>query len=270
MAAFLVDVSHKRRLFEVLLDVCLIGLAYYAAHLLFYGPLEPAGALRLFIESLPILAVIKLITFQAFGVYRGLWRYVSMHDLVVYAKAVAAASILSVLAFVFLMRFQGMSRVVFVLDGLFLFLLVCGSRAGFVLLRRMLPVKSHVQRKRVLIYGAGDGGELLLREVRNNPDLGCEPIGFADDDPRKKGKVIHGLRVFGGNGSLRLICQEQQIQAVYISSRKFTPERVEEIRTECGLDGVDLFRVRLSIEPVNGHANGKQMADELTPVIDNR
>jgi UDP-GlcNAc:undecaprenyl-phosphate/decaprenyl-phosphate GlcNAc-1-phosphate transferase len=163
---------------------------------------------------------------------------------------VAAGSIISVLVFVFLIRFEGMSRVVFVLDGMFLFLLVCGSRAAFVLLRRMLPAHSPNGRRRVLIYGAGDGGEMLLREVRNNPDLGCEAIGFADDDPRKKGKVIHGLRVFGGNGSLRKICREQQIEAVYIASRKFTHDRVQEIRHECGVEGIELCRARIVIEPI--------------------
>ena len=155
------------------------------------------------------------------------------------------------IAFVFLERFEGLSRVVFVLDALLLFLMVSGSRAGFLLLRRLLPVRSNnARRRRVLIYGAGDGGEMLLREVRNNCGLGCEPVGFADDDPRKKGTVIHGYRVFGGNGSFASICREQKVEAVYISSPKFTPQRLEEIGQECGAVGVELYRVRMVIEPV--------------------
>jgi UDP-GlcNAc:undecaprenyl-phosphate GlcNAc-1-phosphate transferase len=268
VVGFLVDLSYKRRVFEVVLDVSLIGLAYYAAHLLVFGPLEPAGALPLFLRTLPILVVLKLVAFLGAGVYRGLWRYVSIHDLVVHAKAVAAGSAVCILAFVFLERFEGLSRVVFVLDGLLLLLLLSGSRAGFVLLRRLLPARMAAGRRRVLIYGAGDGGELFLREVRNNPDLGCEPVGFADDDPQKKGKVIHGLRVFGGNGSFHQIIREQQVDAVYVSSPKFTPERLREIGQECGAAGIELFKVRMVIEPVSvspgpQSANGRPSSQEV-------
>jgi UDP-GlcNAc:undecaprenyl-phosphate/decaprenyl-phosphate GlcNAc-1-phosphate transferase len=250
VVGFLVDLSYKRRVFEVVLDVALIGLAYYAAHLLVFGPLEPAGALPLFLRTLPVLVVLKLIAFLGAGVYRGLWRYVSVHDMVVHVQAVVIGSVLSILAFLFLERFAGLSRVVFVLDALLLLLLLSGSRVGFVLIRRLLPHKTAESRRRVLIYGAGDGGEMLLREVRNNTDLGCEPIGFADDDPRKKGMVIHGLRVFGGNGSFKNIIREHKVDAVYVSSPKFTPERLDEIGQECGSVGIELYKVRMVIEPI--------------------
>ncbi len=59
------------------------------------------------------------------------------------------------------------------------------------------------ERRNVLIYGAGDGGEMVLRELENNPDWEYRPVGFIDDDPRKTGKLIHGLKVFGGNGSIK-------------------------------------------------------------------
>lgn len=251
-SGFLVDLSYKRRVFEVVLDVALIGLAYYAANLLVFGPLEESGALPLFLWTLPVLVGLKLIAFLGVGVYRGMWRYVSVHDLVVHTQAVAAGSVLCILAFVFMERFAGLSRVVFVLDALLLLLFLAGSRAGFVLLRRLLPTHAAGDRRRVLIYGAGDGGELLLREVRNNPRLGCEPVGFADDDPNKRGKVIHGLRVFGGNGSFRNIVREQRVEAVYISSPNFTRERLAEIGLECEEAGVGLYKVRLVIEPVGG------------------
>jgi UDP-GlcNAc:undecaprenyl-phosphate GlcNAc-1-phosphate transferase len=268
VGAFLIDLSYKRRVFEVVLDVTLIGLAYYSAHLLVFGPLEPAGALPLFLRTLPILVVLKLIVFLGVGVYRGMWRYVSIHDLVVHTQAVAVGSVVSILAFVFLERFEGLSRVVFVLDALLLLLLLAGSRAGFVFLRRLLPTRVVAERRRVLIYGAGDGGELLLREVRNNPDLCCEPIGFVDDDPRKKGLVIHGLRVFGGNGSFTKIVREQRVDAVYVSSPKFTLQRLEEIGQECGTAGVELYKVRMVIEaieiPVGNVPNNRISTVELS------
>ena len=83
-----------------------------------------------------------------------------------------------------------------------MFLFLAGSRMAFRLFRQLLPAVSKHEGRRVLIYGAGDGGELLLRELRNNRELQLAPVGFLDDDPAKSGKVIHGLRVFGGNGDL--------------------------------------------------------------------
>jgi UDP-GlcNAc:undecaprenyl-phosphate GlcNAc-1-phosphate transferase len=103
----------------------------------------------------------------------------------------------------------------------------------------------------MLIYGAGDAGELLLREILNNKELQYSPIGFVDDDPMKKGKVIHGLRVFGGNGALREICREQRINEVVISSLRITEERISEIRTECLAEQVNLKRMTITIEELS-------------------
>jgi UDP-GlcNAc:undecaprenyl-phosphate GlcNAc-1-phosphate transferase len=102
----------------------------------------------------------------------------------------------------------------------------------------------------VLIYGAGDAGELLLREMRNNLQLQYTPVGFVDDDPFKKGKMIHGLRVFGGNGHLGSICAEQQIEEVLISTSRIGDDRVREIRRDCEDARITLKRMRIEIELV--------------------
>src|SRR5437762_5190169 len=87
---FLIDFSYKRRIFEVLLDVILIVLAYWSAYALQFEPFSASPAWNLFLRSLPILVVVRLAAFLFFGVYRGLWRYTSIDDLVTFAKAVAA------------------------------------------------------------------------------------------------------------------------------------------------------------------------------------
>jgi UDP-GlcNAc:undecaprenyl-phosphate GlcNAc-1-phosphate transferase len=250
LTGFLVNLSHKRRVFEVLLDVALVALAYYGANLLVFGPLGDDAASRLLIDTLPVLVAIKLAVFLVAGVYRGLWRYVGLSDLMAYAKGVGAASVVSIVALVLLFRFQGLSRVVFALDGLLLLLLVCGSRLAFRLPRWLVPAVSHHGRRRALIYGAGDAGELLLRLIRTTPRFGCVPVGFADDDPMKAGRVIHGLRVLGGNGSFGKICRDQQVDVVYISSARLSEERVGELLRECRSAGVELKRMRIVVEPV--------------------
>jgi UDP-GlcNAc:undecaprenyl-phosphate GlcNAc-1-phosphate transferase len=104
----------------------------------------------------------------------------------------------------------------------------------------------------VLIYGAGDGGELLLRELRNNRELNLSPIGFLDDDPAKAGKVIHGLRVFGGNGDLGNVCKQHEVDEVVISSLKMTDERVQEVLQICADRQIVVKRMRITMEELNG------------------
>ena len=248
--AFLVDVSYKRRIFEVLLDLALIILAYYGAYLLRFGPLTPE-LWKVFLQTLPFLVFLKMAAFLFLGVYRGIWRYTSVDDLIVIGKAVILGSALSVLAVLFKFRFQGFSRVIFVLDGMVFLLLVMGSRMAFRLFRQALPTPKTRDGCRVMIYGAGDAGELLLRELLNNRDLQYAPVGFIDDDPSKKGKVIHGLRVFGGNGDLRQLCREQRVEEVLISSTKLPPSRLEEILQECQAEAIPLKRMRIRIETLS-------------------
>jgi UDP-GlcNAc:undecaprenyl-phosphate/decaprenyl-phosphate GlcNAc-1-phosphate transferase len=250
--AFLIDLSYKRRVFEVLLDLILIILAYWSAYAVKFGALSDSTAWKLFMRTLPVLVFVKMATFLVMGVYRGLWRYTSIDDLVVFAKAVAISSVLCVLVVLFRFRFQGFSRTIFIIDGLLMFMFLAGSRLAFRLFRQLLPATNGREGKRVLIYGAGDGGELLLRELMNNRELNYLPVGFVDDDPAKSGKVIHGLRVFGGNGDLGLICRQHEVDEVLISSSKLPTARLEEIIGCCQGHQISVTRMRITIEQLSG------------------
>ena len=250
--AFLVDLSYKRRIFEVLLDVLLVVLSYWSAYAIKFEPFSNSPAWQLFLRTLPILVVVRLAAFLLFGVYRGIWRYTGMDDLVVFAKAVAAGSLVSMLIILFKFRFQGFSRTVFVIDALVMLMLLSGSRVAFRFFRRVLPATSSSKGRRVLIYGAGDGGELLLRELLNNREWSYAPVGFIDDDPKKQGKVIHGLRVFGGNGLLGKIVNDQQIEQLLISTPRISDERLAEIARECEANNIELKRMSIKIEDIDG------------------
>jgi UDP-GlcNAc:undecaprenyl-phosphate GlcNAc-1-phosphate transferase len=246
--AFLVDLSYKRRIFEVLLDVILILLAYWSAYAVKFGALSGSAAWTLFLRTLPVLVFVKMAAFLVMGVYRGIWRYTSLDDLIVFAKAVLLSSVLSVLAILFAFRFAGFSRTIFIIDGLFMFMFLAGSRMAFRLFRQMLPAPGAGDGRRVLIYGAGDGGELLLRELQNNRALKYAPVGFVDDDPAKYGKVIHGLKVHGGNGDLSEICRQNEVDEVLISSSLMTEDRLQEIVGFCQAQEIAVKRMRITIE----------------------
>jgi UDP-GlcNAc:undecaprenyl-phosphate GlcNAc-1-phosphate transferase len=249
--AFLVDVSYKRRIFEVLLDTFLITLSYYFAYLLLFGPFERTSNWNLFISTLPILIVMKLFAFLALGVYRGLWRYTSIGDIVTFTKGVAAGSVLSIVTILFLYRFNNFSRAVFFVDALMLLAAIVGSRMTFRLFRILVPYKGSGNGRKALIYGAGDGGEMVFRELKNNPDWNYIPVGFIDDDPLKQGKVIHGLKVYDANGTLPEICRSKDIEEILVSSRDIPEEKLVEIKGLCGELNVSLKRAQIKIEPID-------------------
>jgi len=112
----------------------------------------------------------------------------------------------------------------------------------------MLPAPNGRDGTRVLIYGAGDGGELLLREILNNRDLKYSPVGFLDDDPGKSGKVIHGLKVLAANGDLTAVCKQYEVEELLITSSKMSEKRLQEIVLRCNEEEITVRRMRITIE----------------------
>ena len=261
LVSFLVDISYKRRVFETLLDVTLILLAYFGAHVLRFGRLSPISyEFYNFLQSLPIIVFIKIGVFLATGVYRGLWRYTGVRDLVLLTRAVAIGSVCSVFATVYLFKFYGFSRAVFLLDGLLLLMMMAGSRMAFRVVRGMLPQRNVTDGRRVLIYGAGDAGELLLRELFNNHGLHYAPVGFIDDDPKKIGKVVNGLPVYSGE-EVERACKEMRAAEIVVSTSKLSRQRVSQLVHICDAIEVPLRQMRIELELLNA-------ADETDEIVD--
>jgi UDP-GlcNAc:undecaprenyl-phosphate GlcNAc-1-phosphate transferase len=248
LVSFLFDLSYKRRIFEVLLDVVLVSLAYYFAYALKFGPFTNSPDWALFLRTLPIVVCLKIVTFLAVGVYRGLWRYASVSDVFAFARAVALSSVAALLAIVFAFRFAGFSRTVFILDGLLLLIMLTISRFSFRILRRLLPMNGKTQGKRVLIYGAGDGGELVSRELHNNAGLQVLPVGFIDDDPAKIGRLIHGLRVYAQRAGLAELCRKLQVEEIILSTDTIRGDRLTMLVGECATVGVVVSRAYMGFQ----------------------
>jgi UDP-GlcNAc:undecaprenyl-phosphate/decaprenyl-phosphate GlcNAc-1-phosphate transferase len=241
----LADFSYKRRVFEVILDLLLVALAYYGAYLLRFDGNMPEEQRAIFIGTLPLVVVAHMLCFLLGGVYRGLWRYAGIDDLITIAKSVLMGTIASA-AIIFAMgRFRTASRAVLVLDALLLFIFVGASRLSFRLLRALIVKKgnAHPDAKPVLIYGAGDGGEILIREILNNPGHRYTPVGFIDDDARKAGKLIHGYRIFSSNHLPDLI-RRHGVNDVLVSSAKVSQTRLDHLRSL----GMSLRTMNIRIE----------------------
>jgi UDP-GlcNAc:undecaprenyl-phosphate GlcNAc-1-phosphate transferase len=239
------DFSYKRRVFEVLLDTALIALAYYGAFVLRWDGHIPDEQLQIFLKTLPLVIIIQMTFFLVGGVYRGLWRYVGITDLMMIARAVLLGTTVSAMTVFFIYWFHGPSRAVALLNLLLLLCFVSVSRVSFRMLKALIVGRGSNGHNAtpILIYGAGDGGELLIREILNNPDRQYSPVGFIDDDNRKAGKIIHGYRIFDINELPRLI-SVYGIREVLISSFKVPETRLDSLRRM----GICLKKMSIRIE----------------------
>lgn len=243
----LVEITYRRRLFEVLLDFVLITVAYYAAYLLrFEG--DPGADFFIFVTSLPIIIACQILSFYVFGVYRGVWETTSVRDLVSYVKAITAGTIAPMLILLFIYRFVSFSRAVFVIYWILMVILVSLSRLSFRLLdegigrggRKGLPT---------LVYGAGVGGQMVVKEIETNRELGLALVGFLDDNPRIQRRRIKGYAVLGGLNDLEHIIRKHDIKMIIVSFREQGAERKREISNLCLKIGaeVDIRQMKLII-----------------------
>jgi UDP-GlcNAc:undecaprenyl-phosphate/decaprenyl-phosphate GlcNAc-1-phosphate transferase len=234
----LVQISYRRRLFEVLLDFVLITVAYYLAYLLrFEGHL--GENFTIFLKSLPIMCACQLFSFYVIGVYKGIWSQTSILDLFGYAKAITMGTIMTMLILLFGYRFYGVSRTVFIVYWVLMLILVGLSRLSFRLLDEGIRIP-YRKGERTLIYGAGLGGQLALKEIGNNSKLGLQAIGFLDDNSRLHGRKIQGYPVLGGREDLEHIVRKHDIKKIIVSFKEKGEEKVKEIRSSCVKTGMEV------------------------------
>jgi len=244
----LMKAGYGRMLFSILLDMVLITVAYYTAYLLrFEGDL--GANFDFFLKSLPIIIAFQILAFYIFGVYQRLWRGSRLGDVSVYVKAVTTGTILTMLAILFIYRFRSFSRAVFIIYWGLMLIFLSFSRFFFRILDEWI-IRENRNGKPVLIYGAGVGGQMVVREIETSNGCGRYLVGFLDDDPMKKGKKIDGYPVFGGEERLDEIIAKYDIKEIIVSFKRNGPEKKKEVEGVCARMGLDVTvtRMRLIIE----------------------
>jgi UDP-GlcNAc:undecaprenyl-phosphate GlcNAc-1-phosphate transferase len=244
----LIGITYKRRLFEVLLDLILIPLAYWSSYLLRFESSVYGANFPIFLKSLPIVVACQLFCFFLFGVYRGIWEYVGMRDVITYVKAITAGTVLSVLINLGIYRFISFSRTVFVIYWMILFVLVIACRFSYRLIGEATPKDTMKGGKKAVIYGAGAGGQLVMQEIERNKNLGLALVGFIDDDIGKHNRRFLGYPVFGGKDCLNEIVDKYQISEVVISFRNMDRIALNSLKKGCTALGVNLSHLKIFID----------------------
>ncbi len=247
-------------------------LLLVAAHLLAYAIRFEGGLVRSDLIPwpmvLPWLVIFKILIFYWFGLYRGMWRYTSLVDLVSILKACLTSSLLAMGSILLVNRFQGFSRSIFILDGLLTFLFIAGLR---VVLRlyfqgfhraffRPLPHATG-RRKKLIIIGAGDAAEKLLREVRDNQALPYAVVGLLDDAPGKIGKRIHNTTVLGAIVDLPEVATQTAAQEILIAIPSAVSAQMARIVGICQASGLPYKTLPSLAELFNHEVSIKAMRD---------
>ena len=198
---------------------------YLAFWLRFDGQI-PAQYWTLWLQTVPCLVLIRGLAFVWFHLYDSVWQYVGLRDLRAIAASVAASSMVFCLVIRALLELRAYPRSVFVIDLVLLVFLMAAVRVSWRLGREYLV---SARSTRVLIFGAGDAGEAIVREILTGGEHGYRPVGFVDDDPSKVGQRIHGVPVLGTRADLPRIIRETNPSEVLVAIARATPPMLRQV-----------------------------------------
>jgi FlaA1/EpsC-like NDP-sugar epimerase len=236
----------------VVLDVVLIILANYFAFVLRYDGNLPEGEIHTFEQTVLALVAIRGVAFALFGLNEGLWRYTSIWDL----QNIIAGVLTSTVVFYgwvnWVMGLSSYPRSIFAIDAI----LLIGFLAGVRLSSRVLRDKSIFQKKRkVLVIGAGDSGERVVREMKTRMVFNCQPIGLVDDNMSLLNQRIHGVRVLGTVQDLPRLVEELKPEIVVVAVPDSAPEFLRDLVIK-----LEPYNISIKTLP----AKGELLADQST------
>src|SRR5438094_720593 len=257
----------RHRLTNLAADAVLIALAWRLAFWLRFDPTIPPYYRHLLsAQTFGIVIGIKLVVFVLFGFYNRWWRYVSTRDMWGAARGVVVASLLVDLTLYTFPPAQTarLPRGIALIDMLILLAFVAGSRLlARTLIERPAPGGLVARGKEVLIVGAGDAADGILRELQRTPQLGYTPIGLVDDDPRKKNLRLHGVRVLGTTDELRHVLRDSAPDEVLIAMPSASGETRRRIVDAAAAEDVPVKTLPGLHELIAGDVN---LAGQIRPV----
>jgi FlaA1/EpsC-like NDP-sugar epimerase len=257
---------NRHRIWQLGADAALVAVAWWLAFELRFDQGVPPFYETLFKRTILIVLGIKLVVFVLFGFYNRWWRYVSTRDMWGAARGVAVACFVADLTVYFASPVHDLRlpRSVAALDLLLTLAFIAGSR----LLARTLierPSGGIVARgKEVIVVGAGDAGQLIVRELQRSRTLGYTPIGLIDDDPRKKNLRIHGVRVLGTTDDLLHVLRDNKPDELLIAMPSASGEARQHIVDVSRKNGVPVKTLPGLYELIAGDSD--HLAPQLRPV----
>lgn len=221
------------RVLVFLHDITMIPIAWLGAYWLKFNlSIIPSNFLKHALIALPIVLIAQTFASITLGLYRGIWRFSSLPDLLRIFKAVIVGMAIAALSLFILTRLQGVPRSVFPLYAMLLVFLWGGSRFIYRLVKEQTNmISEHTQR--VLIVGAGNAGESLARELLKMRNQQFYVAGFVDDRAKTHGQAIHGIRVLGQTSEIAKLVAKYNIQLILIAIPSIRSANMRRIVSYC-------------------------------------
>ena len=224
---------HTKRIMVFFLDSALIAASLIFSFLLRFDFHIPAIQFDILLQGLAVVLIVKPLLFAASGMYRNIWRYASLQDAYQIFKVVTFSSFASGFALILMDGPFALPRSIYILDWFILFSLVCASRLVWRIYRETRHIPSLRKGKRTLIIGAGDAGNLLLKEIRKQANSPYNVVGFVDDALDKRGLRLSGVRVLGGTKHLRALVRRHRIEEVIFAIPSGDAELMRRVIAAC-------------------------------------
>jgi len=245
----------------VVCDILSMIISMFLAFYLLKGPnlVNIVSGLSQFWWVILLSIAFRIGTFRNFGLYHWAWQYMSIREVVALIKAIVFSTIL-LAATVIILSNRALSLALFVVEGLICFVLIGGVRLAIRYWKDTHSILNWSgENQRVLIVGAGDAGEMILREAQKITKYKYQPIGFVDDDPSKKGFFIHHLPVLGNCENIPEIVKSYAVNAVIIAIPTATRKQIRHVVELCEKCGVKFKTVPGIFELIDGTVHVNQI-----------
>ncbi len=203
------------------------ALSNYMAFLIRFDFVLPRVDFRVFLHCLPLLLSVRLLLYFANGLDKGLLRYASIEDMLKIVKSATIGSCIFLVSVRYILSLVSYPLSVFVLDLLLFVIIAGGTRLSLRIFREYLYFPQ--SKKRILLIGAGDAGEMILRTMRDNAGRDSEPIGFLDDNAANKGLTIHGIPILGTVDTLPNAIAKHKPDEIFITVSTETHKTIRKV-----------------------------------------
>ncbi|MBF0224051.1 MAG: polysaccharide biosynthesis protein [Desulfobacterales bacterium] len=253
------------------IDIFLVILSFYVSYMIRFDFNIPPQVILSIRQMIPVILIGKIISFFYFDLYRGMWRYTSLSDLINIIKASSTSTFIIFSYVLFRHSVYGFSKSVFLIDLCLTVLSISGLRLGVRFYYEHIKgdrynnaydffnisKKKKIGIKNLLIIGAGDCGEKIFREIRNNSRLKYDIVGFLDDDPDKKGKKIHGVPIVNDVANIKFAIKKFNAHEALIAIPSASSNQMRNVVKHCEESGIEFKTIPGIGELINGNVTVK-------------
>jgi len=251
--------KNRRRFVIIGHDLAMVWLCWQGLHALRYAVLEQMPIFQPFDAEMLLVLLIQALVFHQVGLYRGMWRFASMADLINILKASFIGLFLIMMALLIYKRLEGVPRTVLVLWPWVLTALLGGSRLLYRIWRDWRANATTTSASRVLILGAGQTAEALIKDLRRSDNY--QPVGLLDDNPQLKGARLQDIPVIGSLKDISRAVRKTQADLLVIAIPSLDAAGMQRVLELCESSGLPFKKVPRLIDILDGHAQPGQLKD---------